>query len=86
MPKATNPTEQINAVTKLTECKDGFWLYDKNRGMNLAISAISEKAALIKALEYYQKRLLEVEGRNKRLNKHITTFLESLGIDEEPDI
>ena len=86
MPKAINPAEHINPETSLTECKDGFWLYDKNRGMNLAIRAESEKAALIEALEYYQNRLLEVEDRNKRLNKHITTFLEDLGIDEELNI
>jgi hypothetical protein len=45
----------------LTECRDGFWLYDKTRGMNLAMRSETEQAAFVKAITYYQKRLAEVE-------------------------
>ena len=75
--------ERINETTELSECADGFWLYDKRRGMNLGMRADSEKAALIEALEYYQERLPEVEAENKRLSGCIESFLENLGIDHE---
>ena len=64
-----NKTERLNGNTTLTECFNGFWLWDENRGMNLSMKAISEKAALVEALEYYQDRLLEVEEENKKFRK-----------------
>ena len=73
----------INKNTYIAECSDGFWLRDKARGMNLAIRAKNERSALIKALEYYQRRLPEVEAENKELKGHINGLLESLGIDKE---
>ena len=86
MSKPIKPREYINDKTHITECTDGFWLYDDYRGMNLAMRADSEKAALIKALEYYQHRLNEVEATNKHLNKQINAVLEILGITEDPKL
>ena len=74
-----NPAEYINSKTELTKCKDGFWLYDGNRGMNLAMRASTAKAALIEALEYYQERLIEVENQNKELKEGVNEFLVKIG-------
>lgn len=41
-------TDTLNMVY----CKDGFWLYDETRGMNLAMKQKSEREAFIEALEY----------------------------------
>ena len=77
-------SEKINNVTTLTKRRNGYWLYDENRGMNLAMRAKDEKSALVFALEYYQGRLVEVERENAGLHKHIDIFLEGLQfLDEE---
>jgi len=86
MGKPIKPREIINDKTHITECTDGFWLYDGHRGMNLAMRADSEKAALLKALEYYQKRLIEVETTNKHLNEQINAVLKILEITEDPKL
>ena len=39
----------------------GFWLYDKTRGMNLAMRAESEQMAFIRTIEYYQNKLIKME-------------------------
>jgi hypothetical protein len=70
---------RINKVTVITEQKNGFWLYAEDRGMNLAMRAESERAALIQALEYYQRRLLVVEIENKELNDMFVKVSETLG-------
>lgn len=68
----------------LSECNDGWWLYDCTRGMNLAMKAKSQEAAFIKALTYYQNRLQEVErdlkSINNKVNKFVNQFIER---DEE---
>lgn len=53
-------------------CRDGFWLWDETRGMNLAMHAETEQAAFIDALEYYQNRLKDVESELKTLKQKLT--------------
>lgn len=53
----------------------GFWLYDKTRGMNLAVRAKTETQAFVDALTYYQKRLLEVEAAHKTLSEKVNGFV-----------
>jgi len=72
-----------NDTLTLTECKDGFWLYDTTRGMNLAMRAKTEQEAFIKALEYYQKRLTTVETDFKVLDSKVNAFLENIIVDED---
>lgn len=69
--KAIAPEIRINDETNIVECTDGFWLYDKSRGMNLAMRAKSETAALIDALEYYQRRYKELESAHKDLTSRL---------------
>ena len=59
----------------LTECNDGYWLYDTVVGMNISMRAKTEQAAYIEALLYYQKRLQQVKNEYKELNNKVENFL-----------
>jgi len=72
-----------NDTITLTECNGFFWLYDKTRGMNLAMRAKTEQCAFVKALEFYQKRLSTVETDFKELNAKVNTFIKAISIDED---
>jgi hypothetical protein len=61
----------------------GFWLYDNTRRMNLAIRAPTAEAAFVKALQYYQKRLLEVEAEHKSLREKVDSFLAQFPQEDE---
>lgn len=67
-----------NETMSLSKLKDGFWLWDETRSMNLAIREKTERIAFIEAIEYYQRRLKEVEEESKRLhdisNKFVKDF------------
>lgn len=60
--------------------KDDFWLYDKTRGMNLAMNAKTEQEAFVLALTYYQKRLSEVEKEFNSLKDKVDSFVESFTV------
>jgi len=76
-------TEHINDRTSLSLCKDGYWLYDKSRGMNLAMHTPTEKSALIEALEYYQSKLALVEASHRDLIKKVESFVNTVSSEEE---
>lgn len=58
-----------------SEHKQGYWLYDKTQGMNLSMGAATKEAALLEALQYYQKRLATVEADYKELTAKVDSFL-----------
>lgn len=60
-----------------------YWLWDETRGMNLAMRAKSEREAFIKAMEYYQRRLTEVETNYKGLNEKVEAFVSLFKPDDE---
>lgn len=60
----------------LTECVDGFWLYDETRGMNLSMKCKSESAALFEALQYYKNRSIEYENNLNLLRTKVLGFVE----------
>lgn len=62
----------------LVECKDGFWLYDETRGMNLAIRENSPTAAFVKSLTYYQERLTRIEKEYKDIKEKVDTFVKQV--------
>jgi hypothetical protein len=74
--------QQLTETLGLTECKDGWWLYDKTRGMNLSLRAKSPTDAFVNALSYYQKRLAEVEKNFTGLSEKVNAFVEQF-VDEE---
>lgn len=47
----------------LTECNNGYWLYDYVVEMNLSMRAKTEQDALIEALMYYQKKISQSKSR-----------------------
>lgn len=54
---------------------DGYWLWDKTQGMNLAMRAKTEREAFVEALKYYQNRQPEIEKELKDLKAKVNRFL-----------
>ena len=67
----------------LTECTNGYYLYDTVEGMNIAMYAKTEQEACIEALLYYQKRLVEVKTDYKTLNDKVESFLCQFDRDDD---
>lgn len=68
----------------ITHCRDGYWLYDKTRGMNLSMRAESVEAAFTEALLYFQRRLQFVEQQHRSLESKVAAFVEQF-TDEESE-
>lgn len=66
---------QLSSTLGLSECKDGWWLYDETRGMNLSMRAKTSQDAFVEALTYYQERLKEVETSLHTLKSSVNTFV-----------
>lgn len=83
---ATKAIRNIKLTDNLTlsECKDGYWLYDYTRGMNLSMRAKTQENAFVEAITYYQKRTKEVEYELNKLNKSVNMFINSVS-DEYDD-
>lgn len=82
MGKSLKNTKLTDNLT-LSECTDGYWLYDYTRGMNLSMSAKTQEDAFIEAITYYQKRLKKVESELNKLNKSVGMFIDLVSEDEE---
>ena len=74
---------QLPETIELIERQDGFWLYDKTRGMNLSMRAKTPQDALVKALNYYQHRLAEVEKKYYALEAKVNDFVGQFIKDED---
>lgn len=74
MAKAIRNVFKLDTLA-LTECNDGFYLYDNVVGMNISMRAKTEQDACIEALLYYQKRLMEVKADYKTLDNKVQSFL-----------
>ena len=75
---------KLSDTLHLTECTDGFWLYDDTRGMNLSMRAKTSGAAFVKALTYYQERLKKVETDYHSLQAKVDAFVEQF-VDDDQD-
>lgn len=73
---------ELTKTLTLSNCKDGFWLYDKTRGMNLSMKAKTKDEAFIEALTYYQERLKKIETHYSLLAQKVYSFVDSVK-DEE---
>lgn len=73
---------KLTDTLSLSECKDGFWLYDYTRGMNLAMRAKTATAAFVMAVEYYQRRTSEIENKFKALDNSVQNFISSISEEE----
>lgn len=74
---------KLTDTLTISECRDGFWLYDYTRGMNLAMKAKTERDAFVEAVTYYQKRLDKVEKEFKTLNDSVQDFISSISEKED---
>lgn len=82
MSKVINHKE-LSPTLSMSECTDGFWLYDETRGMNLTMQAKTEQSAYVEALEYYQRRLQEVENNYKNLRSKVDHFINQVADDDD---
>lgn len=73
----------LTTTLSIVQRPDGFWLFDKTRGMNLSMHAPSEQAAFVESLEYYQRRLSQVEKEYRELRKKVEAFVEELTGEED---
>ena len=73
--KAIRSIKLTDTLT-LSECKNGWWLYDKVVGMNLGIRCKSPEDAFVEALTYYQERLTLAEGNLKSLSEKVEIFVD----------
>jgi len=71
-----SPTLGLSEYTDPRSGSFGFWLYDETRGMNLAMRAKTERDAFVDALNYYQRRLTEVEQAHRELTRKVDAFVE----------
>lgn len=74
MSKAIQSLKLSDSIT-LTECSDGWWLWDQTRKMNLAMKAASKEAALLSALDYYQDRFNRLDAQHKDLKLKVENFI-----------
>jgi hypothetical protein len=83
-------TIRLSESISLSECHRtgekprGWWLYDKTRGMNLAMGAETKEAALLEAVQYCQKRLVCVESALRGLQGRVDAFIGQF-VEEEQD-
>ena len=75
----------LNDTLTLSECRDGFWLYDKTRGMNLSMRAKTQTDAFVEALTYYQSRASKVETEYRTLRGLVDAFVSNFTDDDEEE-
>ena len=81
MGKVIRNVFKTDALT-LTECTDGYYLWDKVAGFNISIHAKTEQQALIDGLEYYQRYHSKLKKESKELNDKVESFLCQFGKEE----
>jgi hypothetical protein len=74
---------KLSETITINEYTDGVYLWDKTRGMNVAMYAKTHQDALVQALTYYQRRLKEVEGAYSDMKTKVDTFVNQF--TDEPD-
>jgi hypothetical protein len=78
--------DKINDNTTIVAYdKNGFWLWDETRQMNLSVRAKTRDAAIVEALSYYQKRFAELEKKHKDLSKKVEAFVGSFKSDDSEE-
>ena len=75
--KAIRSVKLTDSLT-LSECKDGFWLYDYTQGYNIAVRAKTEQEAFVQALKFYQKYYFKERDENTFIITKLSEFIESV--------
>lgn len=73
-----SPTLELSEYTNPKNGSYGFWLYDTTRGMNLAMRAKTSTDALVQAIHYYQRRVLQVELDLRNINEQVDKFVSNV--------
>lgn len=76
---------KLSDTLTMSLCRDGYWLYDKTRGMNLSMRAKTSEDAFVEALTYYQKRLADVEKAYNCLQSRVDSFVNQFVDDSEAE-
>lgn len=81
---ASKAISQIKLTDTLTisECIDGFWLYDLLQSCNISMKAKTERDALVEGLKYYQSRYNKLENEYRVLNNNVQKFISSVSDNE----
>ncbi len=74
---------KLSETLGLSECHDGWWLFDNTRGMNLSMRAKTSTEAFVEALTYYQRRLMQVEQEHLSLSMKVDAFVGQFHDDEK---
>lgn len=82
MAKAIRNVFKLDTIS-LTECNDGYWLYDYVVGQNISLRAKTEQDACIEAILWYQKRLASCKLDYKTLNDKVENFLSEFERDDD---
>lgn len=69
---------ELSPTISLSECTDGWWLWDNTRGMNLSMKAASAQDAFLETISYYQRRLAEVEAQLKDVTTKVDAFVNQI--------
>jgi len=83
MAKAIRNVFKLDTIS-LTECNDGYWLYDNVVGQNISMRAKTEQDACIEAILWYQKRLASCKLDYKILNDKVEIFVSQF-VDRDDD-
>lgn len=75
MGRAPISVTDLTSTLSLSECHDGFWLWDEIREMNLSVRAKTRDDAFVEALTYYQDRLSEVECELNDITAKVDAFV-----------
>lgn len=70
---------------EISKQKNGFWLYDYTRKMNLSMGAETEQLALIEGIHYYQRRLAKVESELSTLQTKVDNFISQFQENQNDD-
>jgi len=84
--KHENRTTKLDETLSITECSDGFWLYDTTRGINLSMRAETPQQAYFESLKYYQDRLKTIESELKTLRAKVDTFIDEVTPEDENEL
>ena len=75
---------ELTDTLTLSECTDGYWLYDSTQSMNLSIRAKTPQDAFVEAITYYQKRLSKIEAEYKDMADKVDAFVSQF-CNDDPD-
>jgi len=72
-----------NDTITLSQGRDGYWLYDETRSMNLSMKAKTEQEAFVETILYYQERLSEIETAYTKIENQVSIFVSQFTEDDQ---